>query len=280
MKNHLRFSIPLLIFCVVCAGQLASYSSGPPPGNSGAPGNNTCASAGCHNSFPLNSGNGDLTISTNIPEAGFLPGERYTVTVRMKEDSRTIFGFQTLPYGESAQQGVGTIQLTDTERTRTITASGNTYAEQTKTGSSAADSAVWSFDWIAPQEATGDVTLYTAAIAANGNGNRQGDRVYTTSLRVSENPTASLEELREIATGTLFPNPFSDQIHLAIELSEPTPIHWTVVSIDGRMISFGETSTLSGTWNKSIDLSAVPAGLYSLEVRTQSGRWTEKILKR
>lgn len=280
MKNHLRFSIPLLMFCVVCASQLASYSSGPPPGNTGAPGNSTCASAGCHNSFGVNSGSGLLSITTDIPETGFLPGEQYTITVKMKEDARTIFGFQTLPYGESEQNGVGTILLTDTERTRTITASGNTYAEQTKTGSSAADSAVWSFDWIAPQGATGDVTLYTAAIAANGNGNRQGDRVYTTALQISENPTASLEDLRELAEANLFPNPVLDRLQLNLILADPTPIRWMILGLDGSHISSGETSTLSGTWNKSFDLSGFPAGIYTLEIRTQSGRWSERILKR
>lgn len=280
MKHVVRISLPLSLFCLLFIGQVASYSSGPPPGNTGAPGNNTCASAGCHNTFGLNSGPGILSVSTDIPQSGFLPGETYSITVSMKESSRTIFGFQSLLFGEAAQSGVGTIQLTDTERTRTITASGNTYAEQSKTGSAAVDSAIWSFDWLAPDKGTGDVTIYTAAMAANGNGNKQGDRVYTSALLISENPTASLVELSEVAEAQLYPNPVQDQLSIRVTLSEPTPMRWQIHALDGRLVSSGETSTQSGSWNKVFDLSSLANGLYLLEIRTNSGRWTERILKR
>lgn len=219
-------------------------------------------------------------MSTDIPQSGFLPGETYSITVSMKESSRTIFGFQSLLFGEAAQSGVGTIQLTDTERTRTITASGNTYAEQSKTGSAAVDSAIWSFDWLAPDKGTGDVTIYTAAMAANGNGNKQGDRVYTSALLISENPTASLVELSEVAEAQLYPNPVQDQLSIRVTLSEPTPMRWQIHALDGRLVSSGETSTQSGSWNKVFDLSSLANGLYLLEIRTNSGRWTERILKR
>lgn len=281
MNYRLRSLLPLTLLLTIFIGQAVSYSSGPPAGNAGAPGNGTCASAGCHNSFGLNTGSGQLSLETNIPQEGFLPGEKYTVTVKMVQAGSSIFGFQTLPYGETAKEGIGMIDLTDTDRTRTITSSSGTYAEQTKIGSAATDSAVWSFDWIAPTDkGTGDVTIYTASLAGNGNGNRQGDRVYTAQLQVFENPTASLDQLNEIATGNLYPNPTADILSLDLELQESTPIRWSISDLQGRIWQTGETSTLASSWNTQFDLTELPAGLYQLEIKTASGRWREKIVKR
>lgn len=280
MNYRLRSLLSLTLLLIIFIGQVVSYSSGPPAGNAGAPGNGTCASAGCHNSFGLNTGSGELSLETNIPQEGFLPGEKYTVTVKMLQGGGSIFGFQTLPFGETEQKGVGTIEITDTDRTKTITVSSGTYAEQTKTGSTSVDSAVWSFDWIAPEKGTGDVTIYTASLAANGNGNRQGDRVYTAQLQVSENPTASLDQLNEIAEANLYPNPTADLLTLDLQLEEATPIRWSISDLQGKTWQTGETSTLNGTWNTQFDLSELPAGLYQLELKTSSGRWREKIVKR
>lgn len=280
MNYRLRSLLSLTLLLIIFIGQVVSYSSGPPAGNAGAPGNGTCASAGCHNSFGLNTGSGELSLETNIPQEGFLPGEKYTVTVKMLQGGGSIFGFQTLPFGETEQKGVGTIEITDTDRTKTITVSSGTYAEQTKTGSTSVDSAVWSFDWIAPEKGTGDVTIYTASLAANGNGNRQGDRVYTAQLQVSENPTASLDQLNEIAEANLYPNPTADLLTLDLQLEEATPIRWSISDLQGKTWQTGETSTLNGTWNTQFDLSELPAGLYQLELKTASGRWREKIVKR
>lgn len=280
MNIRFRFFLPLIVFLIIFIGQVVSYSSGPPPGNAGAPGNNTCASAGCHNSFGLNTGSGELSLETNIPVSGFSPGETYAITVKIKQAGSPIFGFQSLLFGEEVQTGVGTVVITDATRTRTISSSGSTYAEQTKAGSASVDSAIWSFDWVAPEKGTGDVTLYTAALAANGNGNRQGDRVYTTNFQFFENLTASLEELSEIAEANLYPNPTTDFLTLNLSLVESTPIQWTISDLQGRTWQQGETSTLTSGWNTRFDLTVLPAGLYQLEIKTNSGRWREKIIKR
>lgn len=280
MKNPLRFFLPLTIFLLIFVGQVASYSSGPPSGNTGAPGNNTCATSGCHISFDLNSGSGILSLESTVPQEGFTPGETYTITVKMKESGKSIFGFQSLLFGTTSQAGVGTISITDASRTKTLTNVGNAYVMQTKTGSAAADSATWSYDWIAPAKGTGEVTLYGASVAANGNGNRIGDYVYTSTLVLEEAAAASLEDLSEIAAANLYPNPVTDLLSLDLTLEEATPIRWSISDLHGRTWQTGETSTLSSGWNTQFDLSELPAGLYQLELKTASGRWREKIVKR
>lgn len=280
MNYRLRSLLPLSLLLIIFVGQAVSYSSGPPSGNTGAPGNNTCATAGCHNSFGLNAGTGLLSLETTVPQIGFTPGETYTVTVKMKEAGKSIFGFQALMFGTAEQKGVGTVSITDASRTKTLTNVGNAYAMQTKTGSTAADSAVWSYDWVAPAKGTGEVTLYSASVASNGNGNRVGDYVYTSTLMVSEAPTASLEELSEIAAANLYPNPTTDFLTLDLRLAEATPIQWTISDLQGRTWQQGETSTLTSGWNTQFDLSELPSGLYQLEIKTASGRWREKVVKR
>ena len=280
MPLRIHLTAPLVVGALVLATQAISYSSGPPPGNAGAPGNNTCATAGCHNSFAVNSGDGVVGITTNIPESGFVPGETYTVTLKALDAGMSAFGFQALAYAASKPGGVGQVVLTDTDRTRTIGSGGNTYVEQNSAGSNATDSTTWSFDWVAPDKGTGDVSFYAAFVAANNNGNRQGDYVYTTNSLFPENLTASLSEIPEIAAASVYPNPVADIVSISLLINQPTEFHWKWVNIQGSVVSAGMRDLKPGEFSRSWDLSDLPAGLYVLELATNRGRWQQKVVKR
>ena len=40
----------------------------------------------------------------------------------------------------------------------------------------------YEFDWTPPATAVGNITIYVAGNAANGNGNEQGDHIYTANV--------------------------------------------------------------------------------------------------
>ena len=61
---------------------------------------------------------------------------------------------------------------------------GVTYAQQTRPGAVAADSAAWQLEWTAPASAT-VVHFHLAGNAANGDDSAFGDHVYTASRVVA-----------------------------------------------------------------------------------------------
>ena len=68
-----------------------AYSGGPPDGYAGDPPEDlNCTS--CHSSFPVNSGNGTLTL-LDAP-VSYTPGETYLLTVRLEDPNQRRWGFE------------------------------------------------------------------------------------------------------------------------------------------------------------------------------------------
>ncbi|MGH9766924.1 MAG: choice-of-anchor V domain-containing protein, partial [Blastocatellia bacterium] len=163
------------------AHRVAAFRSGPPPSQTGAPSEGTCAS--CHFSFPLNSGGGTFTI-TGLP-ANYSSGQEVDITITLTQSNRALYGFQVTALNDAGGQA-GTLIVTDPARTQTVTGSvggGRTYIEHTFGGTtpSATNQGIWTFRWRAPATSAGRVTFYAAGNAANGNGSTDGDFIYTTT---------------------------------------------------------------------------------------------------
>src|SRR5205085_1134900 len=82
----------LVIFCGSSGDKARASSSGPPASHTSAPGEQNCAISGCHTS-QVNSGRGTLTIS-GLPEIGYVPNERYDVTIALNQTGQRAFGFE------------------------------------------------------------------------------------------------------------------------------------------------------------------------------------------
>ncbi|MEM9718979.1 MAG: choice-of-anchor V domain-containing protein [Bacteroidota bacterium] len=191
MKRTIALSLFGLIFFGGWLSYLISSSSGQPAGYAGEPGGTTCVT--CHNSFALNSGGGFPALTSNIPAAGYQPGQSYTITARIEELGINKFGFQATVFGDASNMGEGTIQVTDANTTRIFTGAMANYITHTVTGNFNPGSYSWNFDWVAPEAGTDSVTVYASFVSANeGNGNK-GDDVYTTILKIGEAPAQSGE---------------------------------------------------------------------------------------
>jgi uncharacterized protein (TIGR03437 family) len=187
----LKFSVsaPALLF--LFAATATARSGGAPSQTSGAPGDGVCTR--CHTTNPTpNSGPGSVKLSFAGGQT-YTPGQTKRVTVTVDSPNGRRWGFEASPREAKDAQNHGagvmasvndTTQVSDVMDTKqwiTHTSSG------TRNGTTGPVS--FEFDWTAPSSNVGDINFYVAANAANGNGNNQGDEIYTTMLPLT--PAAS-----------------------------------------------------------------------------------------
>ena len=176
-KQTLTVIISLLVI-----NFLYGYANNPPNGRTGAPGENTCATASCHSSYDLNSGPGDLSISGPIT---YTPYEILTFVINITHNDQERWGFELCARDIELDQA-GNIIIIDESITQSSVSSGITYLKQTNSGTfdGQLDNAHWEFQWQAPNSDIGEVTFYFTGNAANGNNNRLGDYIYATDFTI------------------------------------------------------------------------------------------------
>ena len=174
-----------------------AFSSGPPPGYTGAPREEPEACAECH--VPV--GDPPLgQISISAPPT-YVPGQTYTITVTNSnnDEARTRWGFQLTALDPSDEKA-GNLQSTD-GLTQVIDNAGpgdaRQYIEHNSAGTFVGqmDSASWTFNWTAPVTDVGTVIFYAAGNHANNDANTSGDFIYRTfvaSASASSTPNFSI----------------------------------------------------------------------------------------
>jgi uncharacterized repeat protein (TIGR01451 family) len=161
--------------------QVGAFSSGPPPGYTGAPREEPGACAECH--VPQDVGSGHFTI---IAPTTYVPGQTYQITVTHTDTdpTRLRWGFE-LTALDTSDDKAGELQSTD-GTTQVINNAGpggaRQYIEHTSIGTFTGqqNGASWTFNWTAPPTDIGFVTFYAAGNQANNDGNSSGDHIYKT----------------------------------------------------------------------------------------------------
>jgi len=242
--------IVLAIFCGVGGRKARANSSGPPTGHTGAPGELTCNIAGCHISFPLNSGTGTLTL-TGLP-ANYTANQEINLTVTLNLAGATIFGFELTAIDDQGRQA-GTFTITEGGRTQLFSGviGGNLrrYVMHNFTGSfpNGQGQNSWNFRWTAPATSTGRVTFYVAGNAGNNSGTELGDRIYTRNFSIQPGaaiPTVSTVSAASFQAGgaseaieALFGTGLAGSTEVATTLPLPTTLGGVQVKVkDGNNI--------------------------------------------
>jgi glucose/arabinose dehydrogenase len=84
--------------------------------------------------------------------------------------------------------------------------------------------------------------------------------------------------IKEIEELIISPNPVYNSTNLMLESNEKITVEFTLVDLTGKII-YNETLDINGLFNKNIDLSDQPSGSYILNVNTDKGLVTKKIIK-
>ncbi len=250
--------------------QLISNGGGAPSGRAGSPIDvGTCKVSGCHNSFELNTGGADVSITTNAPAAGYMPGETFTITVKAKETGKRRFGFEAIAVAAdpSSTTSAGNVTITDANRTK-LNPGANQYVTQTLSGNSGTDSISWSFDWTAPATAVGPVVFYSAINVTNANGNTAGDHIYTRRDTILQVPGTGIETVKEILAAKLFPSPASDLVRLELDVQDYTAFEVKVSDLSGRQVFSLEDDAYPGPYATTFDVSDWKTGIYLVSLHT------------
>jgi len=163
-----------------------AFSSGPPAGYTGAPGEEPEACAECH--VPADAGTGHISI--NAPQT-YVPGQTYPITVTHTNPdlTRIRWGFE-LTVLDTSDETAGNLQALD-GLTQILNNAGpggaRQYIEHTAAGTfiGQQNTATWTFNWTAPLTDIGIVTFYAAGNQANNDGNTSGDYIYKTFVSVA-----------------------------------------------------------------------------------------------
>jgi hypothetical protein len=76
----------------------------------------------------------------------------------------------------------------------------------------------------------------------------------------------------------LSPNPARDHAELRVEAASPRSFQLLLNDLQGRLIYQAQAENTSA-WSHRLDLSALPAGVYSLTISDAQGHSTLKLVK-
>ncbi len=168
---------------------LLSFSSTPPPGRTGAPGERTCSDIGCHGNSTAFDGHIELV---GFPAAA-VASQTFNITVSLVVDDGAPQrgGFQLVGVGDENGNivNVGTFSMPGTD-SRVSNNSGKNYFEHFGAKFFNGQTQVnYTARWETPSSFTTDsLTLYAAAVLANNNGSSSGDKVIfkTMTMQIPE----------------------------------------------------------------------------------------------
>ena len=196
---------------------LLAYLSGLDAGVAGVPEEDTCAD--CHNGP---SGSGSVTVT--FPGARtYTPGAKQHLVVNIVDSAQQRWGFQlTARQANSSSTQAGSFtpgadgytQLVCTQTDFRSQAFGNTcttngmalqYIEHTASGSrlGTTSGVTFEFDWTPPATDIGNLVVYVAALAANGDNTDRGDHTYTARYTITS-PSAVPAPQPAISSGGVF----------------------------------------------------------------------------
>ena len=255
-----------------------SRAAGAPESASGSPTDGvTCAKSGCHAGTASAQ---DNMITSNIPAAGYIPGQTYTITVSISQAGINKFGFSISPQSSSGAV-LGSLVISNTTETQLKNVV-HQYVTHTTAGNAGTGSKTWSFDWIAPTVGTGPVPFYAAVNAANGNGNASGDQIFTDVYTVEEDITTGIQPNMNDVDFAVFPNPVEgNNVQVSFNANASTTSRIRIMSLNGTVVNeINHNATSYGNQHAALSLENLAKGVYFVEVQNVLGTKMTRIIRR
>ncbi len=274
MKNKIvLIAVATAVFIGADMMNKASVSStaGAPAGTTGSPGDGNATCRNCHTGALLQTGG---TLTSTVPGTGYITGQTYTVTATIVRAGHVKFGFEASP-----QSLTGVTLGTMINITQTQLLSLGKYITHTSAGVGGSGSKTWNFKWQPPNAGTGPVTFYACFNATNNNASSSGDTIFHTTLVISEDASNGIAEAAGVKNFHAYPNPAHQHLNITYVLDGYQKVTIQLYDLKGEL-----TQTLlsedrsSGTCFESLELNAVPPGVYLLMVTAGERASVSKII--
>lgn len=266
MKFKFLYSVSAVLF----AGLVAmGSSSGPASSGRGDRSGVGANCSSCHSGS-----NAAATITIQLIDANsnavvsYMSGQTYTVRVVLT--GGTVYGFNS--------RVISTLSPTDAG----IISSPSSNAKITQLGSSkiaeqnaASSSGTFTFQWTAPIAGAGNVRIYAAGIAANGDGNdSNADFSVATNLLISENTGVNVENV-SIQSLNIFPNPTAGLLNISSNITEAGDYQLDVVDMAGQIVQQQQQNLQIGAQQIQIGVQNLPTGWYQLRISNGKKQLTQ-----
>ncbi len=252
-------------------------------GYTASPGETTCNTTNCHNSFTLNSGGGSIIATSTMNNWTYDPLTTYSISIKVEKTGFALFGVGVeILTGTNAN--AGTITVTDAAHTqiksRVVSGVTRRNLVHTLNGGASQDSMIFTFNWTSPDTTTGPVTMYFAGNAANSSGSRTGDYIYNSSLIISPSSGNHTGDLKVIDSFSIHPNPAKERVTIHFTLAKYENVNIRLSDLQGKYtaVLFDENKP-AGNYDEVLILPAdCEAGLYLLSIASASGKACKKLL--
>ncbi len=243
-------------------------------GFSGGPGETTCGT--CHGN---NGGASTLILSTPIFSANtYIPGQTYTITVRVANGSLTNFGFGCTIIN-SSNTDAGTMQ-NPASNTKFVVAASNGRKNATHNNMFNAGTATqgnFTFEWVAPS--SGQVRIFAAGNAVNANSGTGGDLVSSTSMTLNAAAASSIKENLPVSALSIFQNPAFGSLNLSYFKSTSDDLSLSIYDLNGKEVfAKNLTNQQVGQVENSVKLNDLAAGAYFVGLKNNSTVVAKKLV--
>ncbi len=285
MKRNYLLTFAIVFTALLLGSQdLFTNITQPPTGYTGAPGESTCATAGCHFGTPtLNASDISLlTVGSPNLTSGYAASTQYSLAVNA--GSAASYGF-SLTAVDATGAAIGTFSLSSPATTSLATGSGS---KQYVGHKNANTTNAWSFRWTSPATTTETVFFYLAVNQANNNNEGSGDNIKLKAYSATAssfgpfNVATGIQNIDGLLDGSIsvFPNPVTDNINLSFNITDNQPVKAGIYNLNGQLVKPLMDEELSwGDHNRNFNVAgSLSTGIYLVKFTVGSNNYFKKIV--
>ncbi len=247
-------------------------------GKTGSPGETTCS--GCHTSTDAST---SVIISCgNMPNWEYIPGTTYNMSVTVSKQGINLFGLGVEAL-TSTNQNAGTLVITNSLETQiknqTVSGVSRINVVHQLGGGASPNSKTFNFDWIAPTSASGNITFYYAAIAANANGGSgAGDFAVNGSQVITAVNTTAVKKNTAQPELSIYPSPISNEFYIDFGNLKQEKIYLQIIDFSGKIVQEENINSNTNSVNKIEINNNIVNGIYFIRTISQNNTTLNKVI--
>jgi hypothetical protein len=277
MKSKFTVLITALVL-TISGWSFMFISSNGIAGYTGSPGEANCSN--CHNGGSSSSSAITISSTPSFSNNEYVPGATYNleITIAAAGFGRFGFGCEIL---NSLNSNAGVMQNAGAGVKFLNTVSGRRNAVQTTTKINPG-SAVFAFEWVAPQ--SGPATIYASGNAVNGNGGTSGDFPLTPislalQAQAPVDPVGITESSTLLGDMNVYPVPSNGITHLSFNLKQSSKIEISICDLTGKELKHvNEGEQQQGHHSKLLSLEGLSSGVYFVKLSAEGKKLSQKLL--